>query len=49
MLHETETLFSGRMNGEAEARGVWLTGLSGEKEGSMGCHNVRARHRFQKG
>lgn len=41
MLHETEMLFSGRMNGEAEAQGVWLAGLSREKEGSMGCHNVR--------
>lgn len=29
------------MNGEAEAQGVWLARLSREKEGSMGCHNVR--------
>lgn len=34
---KTETLFSGRMNGEAEAQGIWLAGLSRGKEGSMGA------------
>lgn len=34
---KTETLFSGRMNGEAEAQGIWLAGISRGKEGSMGA------------
>lgn len=49
MLCGIETLFAGIRNGESEAQDVCLIGLSKEKEGSMGCHEVRARYRFWKG